>query len=113
MKYQLKQCDPLVEKVLDLYVMKYKRDFDYIEEKLDISHERMMKIIKEISEICSINIYRVEADLYDTLMDNFYTFKPLNVKKNNKTWIKKILIKGKYKNMIGQKTYQQILKKLK
>ena len=29
----------------------------------------MMKIIKEISEICSINIYRVEADLYDTLMD--------------------------------------------
>ena len=85
MKYQLKQCDPLVEKVLDLYVMKYKRDFDYIEEKLDISHERMMKIIKEISEICSINIYRVEADLYDTLMDNFYTFKPLNVKKNNKT----------------------------
>lgn len=82
MKYQLKQCDPLVEKVLDLYVMKFKRDYDYIEEKLDITHERMMKIIKEINEICSIDIYRKEADLYDTLIDHFYTFKPLNVKNN-------------------------------
>ena len=50
-----------------------------------------------------------EADTYSSKPVEYYK----DGRKISKKEYKKILIKGKYKNMIGQKTYQQILKKLK
>ena len=50
-----------------------------------------------------------EADTYSSKPVEYYK----DGQKISKKEYKKILIKGKYKNMIGQKTYQQILKKLK
>lgn len=84
--------------------------------------ENYFKIKKmELVEKRSLTTYQFKDKNHNGVMDqdeeNTYSNKPVEYYKNGKKISKKeyekFLIKGNYKNMIDQKTYQQILKQLK
>lgn len=84
--------------------------------------ESYFKIKKmELVEKRSLTTYQFKDKNHNGVMDrdeeNTYSNKPVEYykdgKKISKKEYEKLLIKGNYKNVIGQKTYQQILKQLK